>query len=70
MLSKATKIEEIFIVNLTLSSKCQIDGEDLVNFCSLLRKDKLYYSGNALQCVQGVHQLVDLWKITLCTRGL
>ena len=29
---KATKIDEIFIVNLTSCSKCQIDGEDFVNF--------------------------------------
>ena len=39
MLSKkATKIDEIFNVDLTLCSKCQIDGEDFVNFCGLLRK--------------------------------
>ena len=37
MLSKkATKIDEIFIVDLTLCSKCQI-----VNFCGLLKKNKL-----------------------------
>ena len=29
---KATKIDKIFTVNLTLCSKCQIDGEDFVNF--------------------------------------
>ena len=34
----ATKIDKIFTVDLTLCSKCQIDGEDLVNFCGLLRK--------------------------------
>ena len=39
---KATKIDEIFTVDLTLCSKCQIDGEDFVNFCGLLRKHKLY----------------------------
>ena len=39
---KATKIEEIFTVDLTLCSKCQIDGEDFVNFCGLLRKHELY----------------------------
>ena len=39
---KATKIDEIFTVNLTLCNKCQIDGEDYVNFCGLLRKHKLY----------------------------
>ena len=38
---KATKIYEIFIVDLTLCSKCQIDGEDFVNFCGLLRKHEL-----------------------------
>ena len=38
---KATNIEEIFTVDLTLCSKCQIDGEYFVNFCSLLRKHKL-----------------------------
>ena len=36
---KATKIDEIFTVDLTLCSKCQIDGED---FCGLLRKQELY----------------------------
>ena len=39
---KAAKIYEIFNVDLTLSSKCQIDGEDFVNFCGLLRKHELY----------------------------
>ena len=33
---KATKINEIFTVDLTLCSKCQIYGEDFVNFCGLL----------------------------------
>ena len=42
MLSKkATKIDEVFTVDLTLCSKCQIDGEDFVNFCGLLRKHEL-----------------------------
>ena len=36
---KATKI---FTVNLTLTTYCQIDGEDFVNFCDLLRKHELY----------------------------
>ena len=39
---KPTKLDEIFTVDLTLCSKCQIDGEDFVNFCGLLRKHKLY----------------------------
>ena len=29
---KATKIDEIFNGDLTLCSKCEIDGEDFVNF--------------------------------------
>ena len=42
MLSKkATKIDKIFTVNLTLCSKRQIDGEDFVNFLGLLRKYEL-----------------------------
>ena len=39
---KATKIDEIFTVDLTLCSKCQIDVEDFVNFCGLLRKREVY----------------------------
>ena len=43
MLSKkATKIDVIFTVDLTLCSKCQITGEDFVNFCGLLGKHELY----------------------------
>ena len=38
---KATIIDEIFTVDLTLCSKCQIDGEYFVNFCGLLRKHEL-----------------------------
>ena len=42
MLSKkATKIDEIFTVDLTLCSRRQIDGEDFVNFHGLLRKYEL-----------------------------
>ena len=45
MLSKkATKIDEIFIVDLSLTTYCQIDGEDFVNFCGLLREPELYIS--------------------------
>ena len=39
---KATKIEEIFTVNLTVTTYCQIDGEDFVNFCGFLKKLGLY----------------------------
>ena len=39
---KATKIEEIFTVDLTLYIQCQIDSEDFFNFCGLFRKHVLY----------------------------
>ena len=39
---KATKIDEIFTVDLTLCSKYQIDGEDFVNFRGLFRNYELY----------------------------
>ena len=38
---KATKIDEIFTVDLTDTTYCQIDSEDFVNFCGLLRKNEL-----------------------------
>ena len=38
---KATKIDKIFTVDLTLCSKCQMDGEDFINFCGFLRKHEL-----------------------------
>jgi hypothetical protein len=41
---KATKIDEIFTVDLTLCSKCQIKGEDTVSFHGLFRKHELYQS--------------------------
>ena len=39
---KATKSDEIFTVDLTVTTYCQIDGEDFFNFCGLLRKRELY----------------------------
>ena len=39
---KATKIDQIFTVDLTLTTQCQIEGEDFINFCGLLRKHELY----------------------------
>jgi hypothetical protein len=32
---KGTKINNIFTVNLTITTYCQIDGEDFVNFCGV-----------------------------------
>ena len=40
-IKKATKINKIFTVHLTLCSKCQMDGEDFINFLGLLRKHEL-----------------------------
>jgi hypothetical protein len=40
---KARKIDKIFTVDLTLCSKCQINGEDLIIFCGFLRKHELYH---------------------------
>ena len=37
----ATKIDEIFTIDLTFTTQCQIDGEDFVHFCGLLRKYEL-----------------------------
>ena len=42
---KAKKIYEIFTVDLTVTTYCQIDGEDFVNFCGLLRKHEFYKKG-------------------------
>ena len=39
---KATKIDEILAVNLTLCSKCQIDGEDYVNLIDVWKVPSLY----------------------------
>ena len=39
---KATKIDEIFTINLMLCSKRQIDNEDFINFLGLLREYELY----------------------------
>ena len=41
---KATKANKIFTSNLTLWSKCQIYGEDFINFCGLQRKHEPYVS--------------------------
>ena len=46
---KATKNEEVFTVDLTVSSKCQIDGEDFFKFCGLLRKHELYLTKSQIK---------------------
>ena len=57
---KAKKIEDIFTVYLTLCIKCQIDGEDLVNFCGLFRKLELYLMENAIKLGVLVSSFVQL----------
>ena len=39
---KGAKIDKIFTVDLMVTTYCQIDREDFVNFCGLLRKRELY----------------------------
>ena len=41
---KTTKIDDIFTVNLTVATYCQIGGEDFVNFWGLLRKRELSHT--------------------------
>ena len=36
-------MEKIFTFNLTVCSNRQIEGEDFVHFCGILRKHELYY---------------------------
>ena len=55
---KATKIDEIFAVDLTLCSKRQIDGEDFVNFRALLRIQEIYTTVLALIWVSHLFQQV------------
>ena len=38
---KATKIDKIFTIDLTFITYRQIDGENFINFCGLLRKHEL-----------------------------
>ena len=41
---KATKIDKIFNVDLKVTTYCQIDVKDFVNFCGLLRKHEIYFT--------------------------
>ena len=64
---KATKIDKIFTVDLTVTTYCQIYGEDFVNFCGLLRKRELYVGGNICKtnkiCCMIIWQVRVLRKI-------
>ena len=49
MFSKATKIDKIFTVDLTVTTYYQIDREDFVNFCGVHRKRELYIKQKQLE---------------------
>ena len=38
---KTTKLDKSFTIDLTLHTKYQIDSEDFVHFCGLLRRHEL-----------------------------
>ena len=42
---EVTKIDKIFNYNLTFTTKHQMDCEDFIHFCGLLRKHELYPNG-------------------------
>ena len=45
---KAITIDEIFTVDSTLCSKCQIDDEGFVNFCGLLENTNSILKGTLI----------------------
>ena len=47
---KATKIDEIFTVALTVTTYCQIDGDDFVNFCGLFVENINFKVGKKWIC--------------------
>ena len=67
---KATKIDEIFTVNLTLCSKCQINGEDYVNLIDVWKVPSLYWANLCLfePPFWGLPQLIS--KPTILTLAL
>ena len=54
---KATKIDEIFTVDLTLCSKHQIDGEDFSNFVTFLENMNF----DLLRWIPGSPKSPQLW---------
>ena len=54
---KATQIDKIFTVNLTLTIWCQIINEDFVNFCGLLRKHELYLENGPKKEERGLRNI-------------
>ena len=66
--NKATKIDRIFTVDLTFTSQHQIDGEDFVKFCGLLRKHELYQKYLNPLCTIILLNMYWTHLKTLCTR--
>ena len=66
---KATKIDEIFTVDLILCSKCQIDGEDFINFCGFLRKHELNNYARAATATLGDKGLPRGWPRACHTKN-
>ena len=58
---KATKIDEHFTIDLTLCSKCQMDGEDFVDFSGLLRKHELYLTALNVKASQFITIFTKLY---------
>ena len=64
---QATKIDKTFTVVMTVTTYCQIDGENFVKFCGLLRKHKLYLMGNSLLLIRiPSHFLGILFCLSQC----
>ena len=45
---------------------CQIDGEDLVNFCGLLKKHELYYPEQKIAIRWAANLNFLLWSVIYC----
>ena len=58
---KATKIDKIFTVDLTVTTYCQIDDEDFVNFCGLLRKRELKKKRSKYVCIMRQPTIQDFF---------
>ena len=64
---KATKIDKISTVILTVCSNGQINGEDFVNFCGLLRKHE-FYKSRSLRNNSTRTNKSELWSYLSCRR--
>ena len=67
---KATKFDKIFTFDLTICSKCQIDGEDFVNFCGLLRKHEIYIGMSIKIRVKELDIFIDVCELRIFYKPL